>query len=453
MMFNKSNLDLTSGPLLPSIISYSIPLILSGLLQIFFNAADLAIVGNFSGTRATAAVGATGSFIYLIVYTVMGLSNGANVVLARAVGAKESDKTSKIVHTAMTFSVFAGIVVAIIGALISPIAMDITKCPIDAKEMAIDYLTIYFAGAPAIFVYNFGSAILRTKGDTQRPLNFLMLSGVVNVLLNMFFVIVLGMSADGVALATTLSQYLAAYLTVRCLMLQDDATRLVFSLLRIHKDEFLGIIRYGVPSGLTNAVYSLSNIQIQTGINGFGSSVVAGNSAASSLGGFIESINTSMNSTALAFVGQNIGADNKKRIKRIVLTCLLIATLAAILIGNVMFIFGDPLYKIYVPNDSAAISVARERCSIMFTLYFVATAFNILGAASQAFGYSMYVSIISIFGIFGIRTIWMNTVFTHFGTYGSIIWCYPFTWSIILIGNAIVFYIAYNRYIKKGQLK
>lgn len=452
-MFNRKNRDLTSGPLLPSIIAYSIPLVLSGLLQIFFNAADLAVVGNFSGTRATAAVGATGSFIHLIVNTVMGLSNGANVVLARAVGARDFEKTSKIVHTALTFSVFAGTVVGIIGAIISPLAMDITQCPEDAKKMAIEYLMIYFAGCPAIFIYNFGSAILRTKGDTRRPLNFLMLSGILNVVLNLIFVIIFGMSADGVALATTISQYLAAFLTVRCLMFQEDATRLHFSLMRIHKDEFLGIVRYGVPSGLTNAVYSLSNIQIQSGINGFGSSVVAGNSAASSLGGFIESVNASMNSTTLAFVGQNIGAGNKKRIKRIIFACLLIATSAAFLIGNVMNLIGDPLFKIYVPNDAAAIRVAGERAAIMFTLYFLGTAFNILGAASQAFGYSIYVSIISMFGVFGIRTIWMNTVFPHFGTYVSIIWCYPFTWIIILAANSIVLYIAYNRYMKKGLLK
>ncbi len=442
------------GPVFKNLVLYSLPIVFSGILQIMFNAADLAVVGQFAGTAATAAVGATGSFISLVVNTVMGLSSGVNVTLARAIGARDHKKTSDIVHTAMTVSLISGVIVGIIGASLSSFAMEITKCPAESFDKAVMYLLIYFAGCPAIFIYNFGAAILRTKGDTKRPLFFLVIAGVTNVLLNLLFILAFGMDADGVALATTISQYIAAFLTVKCLSVQEDAIRLSMNRLRVIKGEFVGIVRYGLPSGLTNAMYSFANIQIQSAINKFGASAVAGNSAAGSLEGFIASTYAAMNAASVAFVGQNIGAGNKARIKKIIFVCLVLSISAALILGWGMFLIGEPLFKIYVPKDANAIEIARIRVSILFTTYFILAVSQNLGAVSQAFGYSMHITVISILGIFGLRTIWMNTVVKAFPQrIEAVFWCYPASWLLILIANGVVLAVAYRRYMKRGYVK
>ncbi len=442
------------GPVFKNLVLYSLPIVFSGILQILFNAADLAVVGQFAGTAATAAVGATGSFISLIVNTVMGLSSGVNVTLARALGASDRKKTSEIVHTAMTVSLISGVLVGIIGALLSNFAMEITKCPDESFDKAVAYLLIYFAGCPAIFVYNFGAAILRTKGDTKRPLFFLIIAGVINVLLNLLFVTAFGMDADGVALATTISQYIAALFTVKCLSVQEDATRLFMNKLRVVKAELIGIVKYGLPSGLTNAMYSFANIQIQSAINKFGASAVAGNSAGGSLEGFIASTYAAMNAASIAFVGQNIGAGNKNRIKKIIFVCLTVSVITSLILGWGMFLIGEPLFKIYVPKDPKAIEIAGIKAGIMFTTYFILAASQNLGAVSQAFGYSMQITVISIIGIFGLRTVWMNTVVRSFPErIEAVFWCYPASWVLIMIANGVVLAVAYRRYIKRGFVK
>lgn len=456
-MTRSKSINMTEGPILKSLIAFAIPLVISGILQIFFNAADLAVVGNFAdpsrATAATAAVGATGSFIYLVVNSVMGLSNGVNVLLARAVGAKDTDGAFRIVHTALLVSFLSGLLVAVVGVLISPFAMTITDCPENAKEMAIAYMRIYFLGAPAIFLYNFGSAILRTKGDTRRPLNFLIVSGIANVLMNLFFVIVCHLDAEGVALATTLSQYLAAFLTIRCLYYRDDEIRFLPHSLRVRKKEFLGILRYGLPTGLTNMMFSFSNVQIQSAINVFGASAVAGSAASGSLEGFAFAGVTALNSATVAFAGQNIGAGNPKRTKKVILTCLLIASLFCFVVGMGIYLIGEPLYRLYVPNDAEAIRVAGIRSEIMMTTYVLLGAQNILGAATQALGYAMTITIISVIGVFGIRTLWMQLIYPLIGTLLGVYICYPITWVLILIANTVAFMIAYRNYVKKGIIK
>lgn len=442
------------GPIFKSVIFYSMPIVFSGILQILFNAADLAVVGRFAGTVATAAVGATGSFISLIVNSVMGLSSGVNVSLARAIGASDRKRSSDIVHTAMMLSLIAGIAVGIIGMSLSSLAMDITNCPDESFDMAVSYLMIYFAGCPAIFVYNFGAAILRTKGDTRRPLFFLIIAGVTNVILNLIFVLGFNMSASGVALATTASQYVAAVMTVKCLTVQEDVTRLILRKLRIVKIELMSIVKYGLPSGLTNAMYSVANIQIQAAINYFGASAVAGNSAAGIPESLIASLYAAMNAASVAFVGQNIGANNKGRIKRIILVCLIISVSITFILGFGVFLIGEPIYRMFVPKDDAAVNVAEIKAAIMFTMYFILAASQNLGAVSQAFGYSIHITAISFIGIFGLRTVWMNTVVPAFPTrIEAVYWCYPASWVLITIANGAVLLYAYQRYMKSGYVK
>lgn len=458
-MIRSRNVDMIKGPILKSVLIYAIPLIISGILQIFFNAVDLAVVGNFAGEKAipaTAAVGTTGAFISLIVNAVMGLSGGVDVVLSRAIGAKDIEKSSRIVHTAIMTAVIGGTAVGIIGIILSPYAMRMINCPSESYDMAISYLSIYFAACPGIFVYNFGASILRSKGDTRRPLNILAVAGILNVLMNLFFVIVFDMAASGVALATALSQYLAAFLVVRCLIMRDDEVKLFINKLRIHKGELLGMVKYGLPGGATNTIYCLANIQIQSAINAFGASAVSGNSAAGSLEGFIMATATAMNATALAFIGQNIGANNKARIKKIMTVCILTTLCISLFIGFGMYFARDTLCGLYLPKDpvdTEAIRVAGIKATIMFTMYFVLSLSNMFSAISQAFGYSLYTSMISIFGVFVFRTIWLNTVYARYKTIESVFMCWPVSWIIMIVLNCTVMLIAYTTYMKKGYIK
>ncbi len=458
-MIRSRNVDMIKGPILKSVLIYAIPLIISGILQIFFNAVDLAVVGNFAGEKAipaTAAVGTTGAFISLIVNAVMGLSGGVDVVLSRSIGAKDIEKSSRIVHTAIMTAVIGGTAVGIIGIILSPYAMRMINCPSESYDMAISYLSIYFAACPGIFVYNFGASVLRSKGDTRRPLNILAVAGIFNVLMNLFFVIVFDMAASGVALATALSQYLAAFLVVRCLIMRDDEVKLFINKLRIHKGELLGMVKYGLPGGATNTIYCLANIQIQSAINAFGASAVSGNSAAGSLEGFIMATATAMNATALAFIGQNIGANNKARIKKIMTVCILTTLCISLFIGFGMYFARDTLCGLYLPKDpvdTEAIRVAGIKATIMFTMYFVLSLSNMFSAISQAFGYSLYTSMISIFGVFFFRTIWLNTVYARYKTIESVFMCWPVSWIIMIVLNCTVMLIAYTKYMKKGYIK
>lgn len=453
-MSRSKNINMTGGPILSAVILYSLPIIFAGMLQILFNAADLAVVGHFAGSAATAAVGATGSVISLIVNTVMGLAVGVNVVLARSLGAGDREASSKTVHTAIAVSVISGIAVMLIGFVISRPAMVYTRCPSDSLEQAVQYMMIYFAGAPAIFVYNFGSAILRTKGDTKRPLYYLTAAGVLNIFLNLFFVIVFKMAAAGVALATTLTQYLAAYLTIRCLMRQEDECRFIPRETHIWKNQLIGIIKYGLPSGITQAMYSISNIQIQSAINDYGTSAVAGNSASANLEGFISAGIAALNSSTVAFAGQNIGAGNKKRVKKVMFVCLAVSIAFSVISGFGIYFFSKQLIgAIYLPKDPAGVGYGMVRASFMMTTLWISGALNVISGTNQALGYSTAMMVNSIVGVCGVRTVWMQWLYPLHKTFDMIYLCYPVTWSIILIANTAVLLFAWHRYSKKGMIK
>ncbi|MBE6636653.1 MAG: MATE family efflux transporter [Ruminococcaceae bacterium] len=454
-MTRSKEINMTEGPIFRSVILYALPIVLSNILQIFFNAADLAVVGNFSDAKtvATAAVGATSSIVSLVVNTVMGLSVGISVTLARALGAKERDVSSRIIHTSLAISVLIGVVIGVVGYFLSPFAMSVTKCPPEAKTMAIHYLQIYFLGAPGILIYNFGSAILRTAGETKRPLQYLAIAGASNVLLNLLFVIVFSMDAEGVALATTLTQYLGAFLTLRCLMRREDELRVSLRSVRVHRRELVGILRYGLPSAFTNAMYCFANVQIQSAINTFGESAVAGSAAAGSLEGFVTASVTAMNAATTAFVGQNIGAGNKKRVGRSISICFWVTVTCSFVLGAGIFLIGDPLYSIYVGKDTVALAAAARRGLFMLLPYFLSGALNIFGVVSQTFGYAMAVTVNSVVGVFGFRTLWMQFIFPRYPTLDTVFLCFPVTWILILIANSIVFSVAYSRYRRFGTVR
>lgn len=448
------NIDLTSGPIFKSVVLYAIPIIIAGMLQIFFNAADLAVVGHFSDNpNTTAAVGATGSSIALIVNSIIGLSVGINVVLSRSIGAKDYIRVHRMIHTAITVSLAMGVVIAVAGFFLSEPLMIATKCPQNSYDMAVSYMKIYFLGAPGILLYNFGSAILRTKGDTKRPLYFLAISGVANVILNIFFVVALNMTASGVALATTISQYISAYLTLSCLTKQEAVFRLNIKHLCVYKKELLDLIKYGLPSGITNAMFCVSNLQIQSAINAFKDSAVAGNAACTSLEGFVATGISAINATTVTFVGHNLGANNRERVKKCFWVCMAVSVGYSFIFGMGIFAFlRENISAVYLPHDPKAVDVAVIRGIYLPTMYWISGAYNVIGGAAQAFGYSTMTMINSVIGIFGVRTVWMQLFYPNNPTLDMLYICYPVTWTLILFANTLVFCYAWRKYNKKGEL-
>ncbi len=453
MQQNKT-VNMTEGPILRSVIVYSIPIILGGMIQIFFNAADLAVVGHFANSIATASVGATSSSISLVVNTILGLSVGINVVLGRALGSGDEKRAQKVVHTSIAFSLVAGLVLAGVGFFLAEGLMILTKCPENAFAGAVGYMRIYFLGAPGILAYNFASAILRSKGDTRRPLYYLIASGVANIGLNLIFVAIFHLDALGVAIATAVSQYMAAGMTIYRLTKETDACRFIPRETRIHAKELRDIIRYGLASSVTNAMFSISNLQIQSAVNSYGDSAVAGNAACASIEGFAAAGNSAFNAAIVAFLGQNVGAGKKARIKKIILCCLLCSVTFTAFFGLVFFTFGGPIFRaVYLPKDAEAVRIAIVRTYYLLIFYWVPAAYGVIGGAAQALGYSFPIMLNSIFGVCVFRTIWMQLIYPKAPSLHMLYICYPVTWGLILLLHSVVFFYAIIRYYKKGVVR
>ncbi|MBQ7604772.1 MAG: polysaccharide biosynthesis C-terminal domain-containing protein, partial [Clostridia bacterium] len=323
----------------------------------------------------------------------------------------------------------------------------------EAYDMAVQYLIIYFAGAPGMLIYNFGAAILRTKGDTQRPLNFLIVAGVLNVLLNLLFGIVFRMNAAGVALATTLTQYLAAALTLRCLIFQTDETRLFPKKIRLHRDETFHIVKYGLPAGMTNAMFSIANIQIQAQINTFGSAAINGSGAVGNLEGYIGSVTNAFNAAVVAFAGQNIGAGRPDRVKKSFIACLVVSVAVSFALGNLMYLFGAELIRLFNASDPAVVTYGLIRGKVMLRLYFVYGFSAVFNGVLQAFGYSSAVMINSVVSIFGFRTIWMSFLYPANQTFDMLFWCYPISMLLIVAADAVILALVWAKYKKTGTVR
>ncbi len=448
------NVNMTEGNIFRSVIKFTIPAVLAGMLQVLFNAADLAVVGHFSGTVSEAAVGASAPIINLIVNSVMGMSVGTSITLTRCLGANDKEGAHKIVHTSVLLSLFIGGVIAVSGLFVSKPILQLTKCSADAFDMAVSYLTIYLLGAPAVLVYNFSSAVLRAKGDTKRPLIYLAVSGVLNVILNIIFVVFFNMAAAGVALATTLTQILAALLTLRCLISEDDETKLYIIKMRLYRKELLQIIKYGLPSGITSAMYSIANVTIQSYINSYGSSAIAGNAATTSLEGFVAAGTSALNAATVSFMGQNIGAKKTKRVIKVFFICIIITVIYSVTLGGGIYAFGGMLVKaIFCPNDPEAVKVAVLKMQYLLTTYSLIAAINIIAAGLQSLGYSTLTMINSVIGICGFRLIWMNYVYPMSPSLDTLYVCYPISWILLITANIVCFIFAYKKYKRTGAVK
>lgn len=442
------------GPILKSVIVYTVPIILTGLLQLLFNAADLIVVGWFSGSDSVAAVGATGALTNLIINLFIGLSVGAGVAVAQGLGAGNGKQTSEAVHTAVPVAAISGIFLTVIGVLFSRNFLELMGTP-DGKllRLASVYMQIYFAGMTFSMLYNFGSAILRAAGDTRSPLIFLTIAGVLNVILNIVFVALFKLDVAGVALATSISQAVSAILVLLALMKRQDACRFEFKKMHIYKKALLRMVKIGVPAGLQGSLFSISNVLIQSSVNSFGAAHMSGSAAASSIEGFCYVTMNSFHQTALNFCGQNYGAGDFKRVKRITWVCLMTVAVAGFVVGNLSYIFGRELLKIYITDSPEAINYGMERLKFMVVPYFLCGIMDTTTGSMRGIGSSVIPMIITVVGVCVMRIVWIYTVFAlpQYHTFSGLFISYPISWLLTFAALFISFTVVMRRKEKKAN--
>ena len=422
-------MDMTTGPLLPKVLAFSGPLILTGILQLLYNAADIVVVGRFAGSQALAAVGSTGALINLLVNVFMGLSVGASVVVARAYGAGDNASVSTGVHTAITVAGVAGVLVGVLGFVASHPLLKWMGSPDDVLDMATLYMKIFFVGMPANMLYNFGAAILRAVGDTRRPLYYLTVSGILNVLLNLVLVIGFHLGVAGVAIATVASQVMSMTLVMICLIRSDGPIHLDLRKLRIHLSQLVEIVRVGLPAGLQGSLFSISNVLIQSSVNSFGSLVMAGNSAGSNLEGFVYTSMNAIHQADLTFASQNLGAGQFKRVRRVMWVCLGTVTAIGLSMGLVFLLLGNQLVSIY-NSDPGVIRYGMVRLEIILPTYFLCGLMDVMVGQLRGVGYSIMPMIVSLTGACLLRVVWIYTVFAANPTLEVLYISYPISWFI-----------------------
>jgi len=450
----KYEIDMTSGGLLGKVLIFSIPLIISSVLQLLFNAADIVVVGQFTGEKGAtyiAAIGSTSSLINLLVSLVMGLSVGANVLVARYYAMGDQKDTNETVHTSMALSILGGLFLAIIGICLARPLLTLMGSPETVINYSVLYMRIYFAGMPLTLIYNFGSAILRAVGDTRRPLYYLMIAGVLNVILNLIFVIGLGLNVAGVALATVISQALSAALIVRCLIMQDDIYKLVLSRIRICPDKLSRIVSIGLPAGIQSSLFSFSNVLIQSSINSFGDIAMSGNATGSNLEGFVYVSMNALAQASVSFMSQNYGAKKTERLNKVLFTCVFVVTVIGLVMGNLFYIFGYNLASIYT-SDQQAIAYAVNRLSIICTTYCLCGIMDVVCGALRGLGYSIMPMIVSLAGACGFRILWIMTVFQYSHSLRTLYISYPVSWAITAGVHFICYFFAKRAAVKKLEM-
>lgn len=443
----RTSANLCEGPFLKKILLYTLPITLTGLLQLAFNAADLIIVGQFCGSVSVAAVGATGALTNLIVNVFMGLSVGAGVSVAQGLGARHDEDVRRIVHTAIPTAIIGGILLTILGVSFSGTFLKWMGTPDDVIPLSSLYMKIYFGGVLGPLVYNFGASILRASGDTKTPLVFLSLAGIINVVLNTVFITVFDLNVAGVALATVLSQMFAATMVVIALTKRTDACRLDFKRLKIHGSSLLKIIRIGVPSGIQGSMFSVSNVLLQSTINSLGSVFMSGNAAAANLEGFVFTSINSFHQSALNFTGQNIGARRYDNVKKVVTICMLSAVITGTVLGISFRLLGKTLLGIYITDSQEAITYGLLRMTVVMIPYFSAGLMDVMSGVLRGMGASITPMIITVVGVCGLRVGWIYTgyqMFNHCPTEIRAVMLYlvyPTTWLVTGLTEILAFRI------------
>lgn len=443
-MAKSYEMDMASGPLLKKILIFSVPLMLSGILQLLFNAADIIVVGQFTGSSALAAVGSTSSLINLFVNVFIGFSIGANVLVAQYFGSRDEKNVHETVHTSILLAIICGLILIVAGISLAPPMLELMDTPDEVLGQAVLYMRIYFVGMPATLVYNFGAAILRAVGDTRRPLYYLFVAGCVNVVLNLFFVVVCGRGVDGVAIATVISQVISAALIVRCLVKSDGMYRLNLSMLKLHRQKVIQIARIGLPAGFQGAIFSISNVLIQSSVNSFGSIAMAGNTAASNIEGFIYTCMNAVYQTSLSFTSQNLGAGKIKRISRILVECLVVVFLVGAVMGFLAYTFGAELLRIY-STDPEVIENGLHRMRVICQTYYLCGMMDVTVGALRGLGYSVMPMLVSLAGVCGVRIVWIFTAFVWSRSLFTLYISYPISWGATFVIHLICFAVVYRK--------
>ncbi len=443
-MASLSRQDMTHGPLAKQILLFSLPLICSNLLQVLFNLADLAVVGQFVGSQALGSVGSTTTLVTMFTGFLIGLGGGINVLAARFYGARDTKRFGQLLHTAALLSLGLGILLSILGVTLTRPILQLLRTKEDLIDGAVLYLRICLLGMPGLAVYNYGSAILSALGDTRRPLRFLTLAGILNVILNLFFVLVVKMAVAGVALASILSQYLSAVLIVLALTHNDAPFALCRSQLRLHRDSALEIIRLGIPAGLQNCIFALANLFIQVGVNSFSSTMVAGNSAAANADSLIYDVMAAFYTACASFMGQNYGARNRERVKKSYFISLAYSFAIGLILGFLLVLFGRQFLHLFSP-EADVIEAGMFRLTIMGFSYGFSAFMDCTIAASRALGKSLIPTVVVILGSCVLRIIWVYTVFAWFGTITSLYLVYICSWTITALAEIAYFHHVYKQ--------
>lgn len=450
MAFNKKSsaakyeIDMCNGPLLSKLIIFSIPVLLQGILQLLFNAADIVVVGRFAGNNALAAVGATGPLVCLLLNLFMGLATGTNVLVARFYGCGNEKDVKETVSTSMYTAFFGGVLLIFVGLFFSRPLLILMSTPADVLDQAVLYMQIYFVGMPAQLIFTYCASVLRAVGDTKRPLYYLIVSGFVNVILNLIFVIALKWDVAGVAWATTISQTVATVMIVVLLMRLDTCYGLKLKELKFSWDKFARMMKFGIPSGIQGCVFSISNVLIQSSINSFGSVAVAGSTAGANLEDFVYTAMTAIYQAALSFSSQNYGAHNYARIKKVMWYCLGLVTVVGIVFGDGCVLLSKPLLSIYT-KDPEVIAYGAERILVVCSLYLLCGVMDVMTGTLRGMGYTIMPMIVSLAGACGLRVIWIFTVFAKYRSLFVLYLAYPITWTITFSVHFICFMIVYKR--------
>lgn len=447
---NKYEIDMCNGTIMDKLVSFAIPLMVSGILQLMFNAVDIIVVGRFSGSQALAAVGSTTALINVFTNLFIGVSLGANVLAARFYAAGKTKEMSETVHTSVTLALISGVAMAAVGLVFSRLALEVMGTPADVIDQSTLYMRIYFLGMPFFMLYNYGAAILRAVGDTKRPLMFLVVAGVTNAVLNMILVIVFHLGVAGVAIATIISQLISCILVLRCLYMTDSSYQLRFSRLCMKKFYLVQIFQVGIPAGVQSTVINISNALLQSSVNSFGSTAMAGYTAANNILGFLYASVNAVTQACMSFTSQNYGVGKYKRMDRVLLDCGILSFVIALVLGCGSYMLGGEILKIYT-EDPEVIRCGVEILSITTVPYFLCGIMDLFPGALRGMGHSGVPMILSIIGTVGTRIVWIFWIFPQHRSLYTLFISYPASWFITIVLQVVCF--VFVRRTVHGQLK
>lgn len=431
-------MNMCEGPLLKQIIIFAIPLMLSGILQLLFNAADIIVVGRFTGSESLAAVGSTTSLINLLVNLFIGISVGANVLFGRFCGAQDEKNASETAHTAICTAIYGGIIMIFVGLLVARPMLELMATPDNVIDLSTIYMRIYFLGMPGFMVYNFGAALLRAVGDTKRPLYFLTIAGIINVIFNLFFVLVCHLGVAGVAIATAISQYISAFFVLRCMYREEGVLKIQKEKLHFHKDKLIKMLQIGLPAGFQGVIFNVSNVLIQSSVNSFGAIIMAGNTAANNIEGFVYTAMNSIYQTSLSFTSQNMGAKNYQRVDKILIRCLAVVSIVGFVLGFGAYLTGNILLSIY-STDAQVIEAGLIRLSLVCATYFLCGMMDVIVGSLRGMGYSVMPMIVSLTGACLFRVIWIFTIFAMNHSLFVLYISYPISWFLTFAVHVICY--------------